>query len=127
MTGATQASTRATQFDLANRGKVSCGSVLGDEFLPNFLRNLVIRHLQICHNAPIPPPPLPAQILHNQVASHFSWVLQPSQEKLKTMLMQNLGEQIRSIMGKMEVAFSDKRVPKKSHSALWHNIDQSLA
>ena len=30
-------------------------------------------------------------------------------------------------MGNVEVAFSDKRVPKKSHSALWHNIDQSLA
>ena len=30
-------------------------------------------------------------------------------------------------MGKVEVAFSHKRVPKKSHSALWHNIDQSLA
>ena len=124
MTGGTQASTRATQFDLANRGKVSCGSVLGDEFLPNFLRNLVIRHLYISHNVPNPPP---AQILHNQVAFHFSWVLQPSQEKLKTMLMQDFGEQIRSIMGKVEVAFSHKRVPKKSHSALWHNIDQSLA
>ena len=69
----------------------------------------------------------PAQILHYQVAFHFSWVLQPSQEKLKTMLMQDFGEQIRSIMGKVEVAFSHKRVPKKSHSALWHNIDQSLA
>ena len=66
MTGATQANTRATQFDLANRGKVGCGSVLGDEFLPIFLRNLVIRHLHISHNAPnlFPPPPHPP-ILHN--------------------------------------------------------------
>ena len=35
---------------------------------------------------------------------HFSWVLQPSQEKLKTMLMQNFGGQIRCIMGNVEVA-----------------------
>ena len=62
-----QASIRATQFDLTNRGKVSCGSVVGDEFLPIFLRNLVKRHLHISHNAPnlsttpTPPPP----ILHN--------------------------------------------------------------
>ena len=36
---------------------------------------------------------------------HFSWVLQPSQEKLKTMLMQNFGGQIRCIMGNVEVAY----------------------
>jgi len=36
---------------------------------------------------------------------HFSLVrLQPSQEKLKTRLMQNFGGQIRSIMGNVEVA-----------------------
>ena len=35
---------------------------------------------------------------------HFSWVLQPSQEKLKTMLMQNFGGQIRCIMGDAQVA-----------------------
>ena len=127
MTCATQASIRATQFDLANRGKVSCGSVLGDEFLPIFLHNLVKRHLHISHNAPnlsTPPPPPPPFCI--TFVFHFSWILQLSQEKLKTMLMQNFGEQIRCIMGKVEVAFSDKRVPIKSHSALWHNIDQSL-
>ena len=42
---------------------------------------------------------------------HFSWVLQPSQEKLKTMLMQNFGGQIRYIMGKVEVAYSDVGLP----------------
>ena len=31
--------------------------------------------------------------------SHFSWVSQPSQEKLKTMLMQNFEAQIRCSMG----------------------------
>ena len=36
---------------------------------------------------------------------HFSWVLQPSQEKLKTMLMQNFGGQIRCIMGDVQVAY----------------------
>ena len=36
---------------------------------------------------------------------HFSWVLQPSQEKLKTMLMQNFGGQIRCIMGEVQVAY----------------------
>ena len=65
MTCATQASIRATQFDLTNRGKVSCGSVVGDEFLPIFLRNLVKRHLHISHNAPNLSPTPPPQILHN--------------------------------------------------------------
>ena len=62
-----QASIRATQFDLTNRGKVSCGSVVGDEFLPIFLRNLVKRHLHISHNAPnlSTPAPPPPPILHN--------------------------------------------------------------
>ena len=39
---------------------------------------------------------------------HHSWVLQPSQEKLKTMLMQNLDGgrwQIRCIMGDVQVAY----------------------
>ena len=31
--------------------------------------------------------------------SHFSWVLQPSQEKLKTMLMQDFGGRTRCILG----------------------------
>ena len=35
---------------------------------------------------------------------HFSWVLKPSQEKLKTMLMQNFGGQIRCILGDVHVA-----------------------
>ena len=36
---------------------------------------------------------------------HFFWVSQPSQEKLKTMLMQKFGGQIRCIMGNVEVAY----------------------
>ena len=34
---------------------------------------------------------------------HFFWVLQPSQEKLKTMLIQNFGGQIRCILGDVHV------------------------
>ena len=41
--------------------------------------SLTLRHLHISHNAPYLPPPPPNFA--------FSWVLQPSQEKLKTMLM----------------------------------------
>ena len=36
---------------------------------------------------------------------HFSWVLQLSQEKLKTMLMQNFGGQIRCFMGDVQGAY----------------------
>ena len=38
---------------------------------------------------------------------HFSWALQPSQEKLKIMLMQNFGREIQCIMGDVEVAHSN--------------------
>ena len=37
---------------------------------------------------------------------HFSWVLKPSQEKMKTMLMQNFGGQISCIVGDVQVANS---------------------
>ena len=66
-----------------------------------------ILHLHISHNAPYFPPPPPPQKLPNRVCLfflHFSWVSQPSQEKLKTMLMQNFGGQIRCIMGDVHVA-----------------------
>ena len=36
---------------------------------------------------------------------HFFWVSQPSQEKLKTMVFQNFGGQIRCIMENVEVAY----------------------
>ena len=35
---------------------------------------------------------------------HFSWILQPSQEKLKTMHMQDVGVRIRCITGDVQVA-----------------------
>ena len=51
---------------------------------------------------------LSPKILHNLCFFHFSRVLQPSREKLKTMLKQNLGgegRQIRYIMGNVEAAY----------------------
>ena len=36
---------------------------------------------------------------------HFSWVLQPSQAKLKTMPLKNFWGQIRCIMGNVQVAY----------------------
>ena len=43
------------------------------------------------------------------IVSRFSWDLQWSQEKIKTILMQNLGGQIKSIMVFSEVAYSSWR------------------
>ena len=68
--------------------------------------NQGIRHLHVNHNAPYlpPPPPLPPKFCITSVF-HFSWVLQSSQEKLKTILMQNFGGQIRCIMEDVQVAY----------------------
>ena len=72
-------------------------------------------HLHISHYAPY----LPNKFC---IAFHFSWVLQLSQEKLKTMLMQNYGGrgggggvQIRCIMGDVQVAYWEK-YPQCPHS-----------
>ena len=51
---------------------------------------------------PIIRPACPPKFCINFVF-HFFWVLKPSQEKLKTMLMQNLGGQIRCILGDVHV------------------------
>ena len=64
-----------------------------------------ICHLQISHNAPYLPPKFCITFFF-----HFSWVLQPSQEKLKTMLMQNFfggagGGQIRCFMGNVQMVY----------------------
>ena len=74
-------------------------------FETNYARQLVddISHFHISHNAPYPPPPRAKFCI--TLVFHFSWV-QPSQEKLKTMLTQNFGGQIRCIMGKVEMANS---------------------
>ena len=44
---------------------------------------------------------------------HFAWVLQWSQEKLKTMLMQNFGGQIRCILGDVQVAY--EQLQQRNH------------
>ena len=50
-----------------------------------------------------PPPPSQKKFCITFVF-HFSWALEPSQEKLKTMLMQSWGGwEIRCIMGNVEV------------------------
>ena len=62
------------------------------------------RHLHISHNAPyLPQPPPPPPKFCIPFVFHLSWVLQLSQEKLKTMLMQNFLRQIRCIMGDVQV------------------------
>ena len=69
--------------------------------LMNKTTTLHIYHLHISHNASY----LPPKILHN-ILFHFSWVLQLSEEKLKTTLVQNFGGQIRCIMGDVRVVYA---------------------
>ena len=64
-----------------------------------------IRYFHISHNAPYLPPPPPKKKCCTTFVFHFPWVLQPSQEKLKTMLLQHFGGQIRCIMGDVQVAY----------------------
>ena len=47
---------------------------------------------------------------------HFSWLLKPSQEKLKTMVMQNFGGQLRCILGDVYVANGTTTVHKNCRS-----------
>ena len=58
-----------------------------------------IRQFHTSHNAPY----LPPKILHI-FCFYFPCVLQSSQEKLKTLLMQNFGGQIRCIIGDVEAS-----------------------
>ena len=60
-----------------------------------------IHHFHIPHNTPCLPPKICITFVF-----HFPWVLQSSQEKRKTMLMQNFGGQTRCIMGDVEMANS---------------------
>ena len=67
--------------------------------------DIMIRNFHISHNAPFLPPPPPKCFI--TFVFHFFRVLQPFQEKLKTMLMQNLGGggQIRCIVGEVQAAY----------------------
>lgn len=60
---------------------------------------LSIRHFYIS----LISPHLPPKILQNHFFFHLFQVLQPSQEKFKTMVVHNFGGQIRSIVGNVEV------------------------
>ena len=61
---------------------------------------MALRQFRIPHDAPYCPPKFCITFVF-----HFSWVLQPPQEKLKTTLMRNFGGQIRCITGNMGVAY----------------------
>ena len=68
-----------------------------------------IRRVHISLNAPyLPPLQKKKKKICTTFVFHFSFQL--SQEKLKTMLMQNLGGQIRCIMGDVQVA-NNKTLP----------------
>ena len=73
------------------------------------LKKVFIPHFHISYKAAyLPPPPLPPTRTFKFCITfvfHFSWVLQPSQEKLKTMFMHNFGGELRCIMGYVELAY----------------------
>ena len=83
----------------------------------------VIRHSHISHNAPCLP------IFCITFVFHFSWLLQPSTEKLRTMLMQNFGGKIRCIMGNVESANNTKDnflwVPEKVNFKFDRNCENA--
>ena len=63
-----------------------------------------IPHLDISHNKPsLPPSPPPPTILRS-LCFQLSWVLQSSQGKLKTLLMQNWCGKTKCIKGDVQVA-----------------------
>ena len=76
-----------------------------DERKLAFWKKCNLRHFHISHNSPYSP----RKKICITLVFLLGWVLQPSQEKLKTALMQNFGGQIRCIMGNVEVAYSTKR------------------
>ena len=63
-------------------GRPARASAWWDNVLADMAIMLDIRHLQISYNTPCLPPPPPKFSI--TFVFHFSWVLQPSQEKLKT-------------------------------------------
>ena len=71
--------------------------------LPFIVLPSSIRHLHISHNTLSLPPPPPPPILRG-LCFQLSWVLQSSQGKLKTLLMQNLWGKTKCIKGDVQVA-----------------------
>ena len=80
-------STRKNKFYTMPPTFVSCRFISKTFCKMEIGHNRGIRHLHISHNAPYSTPKFCITFVF-----HFSWVLQPSRERLKnTMLMQNLG------------------------------------
>ena len=72
-------------------GNVLSGELEKLEGKPRVFKPDIVCHYHIDHNAPCPPPPPPQQKKKKNcitIVSNFSWVLQSSQEKLKTMVVQ---------------------------------------
>ena len=75
-------------------GSVLSGELEKLEAKPRVFKPDIVRHYHIDHNAPCPPPPPPKKKKKKKrkncitIVSNFSWVLQSSQEKLKTMVVQ---------------------------------------
>ena len=69
----------------------------------HYYAEIMIRNFHMSHNAPFLPRPPPQFCI--TFVFHFSRVLQLSQEKLKRMLKQNFGGQIRSIMGEVQATY----------------------
>ena len=84
---------RAATAKKCTKKRDACAKLLFHQSKP-------ICHLHISLNASYLPPKFCITFVF-----HFSWVLQPSQEKLKTLLIQNFGGQIRCIMGDVQVAY----------------------
>ena len=96
-------------------GSSSASKFLVGHVLADITIMFDIRHLQISYNTPCLPPNFCITFVF-----HFSWVLQPSQEKLKTMFMQRYfflerrgagaGEgQARCIVGDLQVSNDNLR------------------
>ena len=75
-------------------GSVLSGELEKPEGKPRVFKPDIVRHYHIDHNAPCPPPPPQKKKKKKKfitIVSNFSWVLQSSQEKLKTWLCKNFG------------------------------------
>ena len=74
---------------------IYCKASLVKQVQRKQVQHAVFTYFHIDHNAPyLPPPPLPHPHFPEScitIVSKFSWVLQSSQEKSKTMVIQSFG------------------------------------
>ena len=106
------------RLHLLSGGSLNDPILLRHELKQQLLKVIVlnlnyIRHLHIYYNAPY----LLSPKFSITSVFHFPRVLQPSQEKLKTMLMQNFGGQMRCFMGDVQVAYGVTNVRQNTQSA----------